>query len=91
LPSGTSARDISVITDLDLDQGGAARSLRSASGFPYGLGRLSSPRGYSGNHQLPHDSRGDRLIGAIECDFIPCDVWAEAQAWVPLTSITNAT
>jgi hypothetical protein len=26
------------------------------------------------------DSRRDRLIGALECDFIPRDVWANAQA-----------
>ena len=29
------------------------------------------PRPCAGNHQLPHDSRRDRLIDAPECDFIP--------------------
>jgi hypothetical protein len=27
---------------------------------------------------LPHDSRRDRLIGALEYNFIPRDVWANA-------------
>jgi hypothetical protein len=39
----------------------------------------SIPESYAGYQQLPHDSRGDRLIGPIECDFVR-DVWANAQA-----------
>src|ERR1700740_2025135 len=38
------------------------------------------PRPCAGNHQLPHDSRRDRLIDAPECDFIPRHVSADAQS-----------
>lgn len=36
---------------------------------------------------MPHERRPevasrDRFVGAIECDFIPRDVWADAQAQV---------
>jgi hypothetical protein len=38
------------------------------------------PKEYTGDHELPHDSCRDRLIGLSRVTFIPRDVWANARA-----------
>jgi hypothetical protein len=43
-------------------------------------GSFASMLAACGDHQLPDDSRRDRLIGALACNFTPRDLWANAQA-----------